>query len=368
MRTRVTGVRISGILGVVPGNRVAFADEMANYDFSAEKMHQLREVMGLVERRVVAASQCASDLCQWGVEHLVESGRLALDTVDAMLLVTQTPDHVMPPTSAVLHGKLGLSRGVVCADVNDGCCGYVRGLLLGFSLLQLEGVQRVLLLAGDTLSRACSPHDRAIYPLIGDAASVTVLERTDAPDEVFVDLRTDGSRCDWLSIPAGAFRMPSTDETREMREAGDGNRRSLEQFHMNGSGIFLFTQTDVPRMLEELLGFAGVTAKDIDYFLFHQPNRFLLRKLGQRLGVGPDRLFDNVVELYGNSSSATIPVATCHNLAKQLGANRYRVCLSGFGVGLSWGGMIMHLGPLDFCQLAEVPSGASARAVRAGRS
>ncbi|HWO89916.1 MAG TPA: hypothetical protein VNL98_12295, partial [Gemmatimonadales bacterium] len=184
MRTRITGVRIAGILGIIPENRVSFADEGANYDFSAEKMQQLGEVMGLGERRVVSDSQCASDLCQWGVERLVESGWLVPDTIDAMLLVTQTPDHFIPPTSAVLHGKLRLPKNVVCADINDGCCGYVRGLLLGFSLLQLEGIHRVLLLAGDTLSRACSPQDRSIYPLIGDAASVTLLERTTQPNEV----------------------------------------------------------------------------------------------------------------------------------------------------------------------------------------
>ncbi|HWO88811.1 MAG TPA: 3-oxoacyl-[acyl-carrier-protein] synthase III C-terminal domain-containing protein [Gemmatimonadales bacterium] len=160
--------------------------------------------------------------------------------------------------------------------------------------------------------------------------------------------------------------MPSSPGTRQVHEVGDGNRRSLEHFHMNGQGIFLFTQTDVPRMLEGLLAFAGVSAADVDYFLFHQPNRFLLRKLGQRLGVGPDRLFDNVVGLYGNSSSATIPIVTCQNLAAQLVANRYRVCLGGFGVGLSWGGMIMHLGPLHFCELAEVPSGAIASAAHGG--
>jgi 3-oxoacyl-[acyl-carrier-protein] synthase-3 len=348
------------MLGVVPEKRVSFADEATNYDFQPEKMRQLAEVMGLRERRVARPSQCTSDMCQWGVEYLVGSGRLALDTVDAMLLVTQTPDHFVPPTSAVLHGKLRMPKTVGCADINDGCAGYVRGLLLGFSLLQLEGVERVLVLAGDTLSRACSPHDRAIYPLIGDAASVTLLERSDSTDQVFADLRTDGSRADWLKIPAGAFRLPPTDHTRRLRDSGDGNRRSLEQFHMNGPGIFLFTQTDVPQMLEELLAFAGVTVEEVDYFLFHQPNRFLLRKLGQRLGAGPDRLLDNLVEWYGNSSSATIPVLTCQNLATQLGGNRYRVCLGGFGVGLSWGGMVMNLGPLDFCELAEMPSDASA--------
>jgi 3-oxoacyl-[acyl-carrier-protein] synthase-3 len=355
MKTTIEGVRIAGILGVLPEHRVSFDDEVDNYAFPAAKTRQMKGVLGLDERRLVPDGVCTSDLCAFGVEHLVARGDIDRSQVDAMVLVTQTPDHFLPPTSAILQGRLGLPSDAFCMDVNQGCAGYIHGLLLGFSLLQLPGCERVLLLAGDTLSRAASPHDRNIYPLIGDAASVTLLERAPEQSQITVDLRMDGSRSDWLQIPAGAYRMPNSEATRVEKDGGDGNRRSLEQFHMNGSGIFLFSQTDVPEMINDLITASGYTKDEVDYCLFHQPNRFILGKLARHLGIPDSKVPDNVVELYGNSSSATIPIAACENLADEFQSGSHRVLMAGFGVGLTWGGMVMELGPLDFCELIDMP-------------
>ncbi|HHL34207.1 MAG TPA: hypothetical protein ENJ30_07575 [Desulfobulbaceae bacterium] len=242
---------------------------------------------------------------------------------------------------------------MLCLDINQGCTGFLYGLLQSFLLLQ-SGLRRVVLLSADTLSRRCCPRDRNTYPLIGDAAAVTVVEDAHRDGrEIFMNLQSDGSRSGWLIIPAGAFRMPSSEQTRRARTMPDGNQRSDEDFYMNGTGIFTFTQTDVPAAIRALFRSASMTMDEIDYFIFHQPNRFMLEKLADKLGVPRQKMPDNIVEKFGNPSSASIPLTICYNMGRILLERDQLVCMSGFGAGLSWGALIMNLGPLKFCDLIE---------------
>jgi len=243
---------------------------------------------------------------------------------------------------------------VFCLDINQGCTGYLYGLLQAFLLLQLSNdIGKVVILNGDTLSRCSCPNDRNIYPMVGDAGTVTIVENTDNDTELFMNLRMDGTRSDSLIIPAGAFRMPSTDSTREVIVLPDGNQRSDEHFYMNGSAVFIFTQTDVPKTINELFEFSSMSMDEIDYFMFHQPNRFMLEKLAHKLGINKEKMPSNIVETFGNSSSATIPVNICYNIGQPLLEKKLRICMSGFGVGLSWGALNMEMGPLEFCELIE---------------
>jgi 3-oxoacyl-[acyl-carrier-protein] synthase-3 len=353
MNLKFRNKKITGILSVVPKHCVKFLDEIENYGFSREKSLRLQETIGLNERRIVTDNDCASDLCLFGLEHLLDNGLLKKEDIGALIFVSQTPDHFMPPTSCILHGKLELGREVLCFDINQGCTGYLYGLLQAFLLLESADFGKAVLLNGDTLSRCACPQDRNIYPLIGDAGTVTVLENANEDNEIVMDLKMDGSRSDWLIVPAGAFRTPSTQETREIKVLPDGNKRSLEDFYMNGAGVFTFTQTDVPATIAEFFKNASLSMEDIDYFMFHQPNRFMLEKLADKLSVPREKMPNNLVEKYGNSSSASIPVTICHNISHLLLEKKLRICMSGFGVGLSWGILITNVGPLEFCHLLE---------------
>ncbi len=338
---------------MVPKYRVKFLDEIENYRFSRQKSIDLKKAIGLDERRIVEGNECTSDLCLFGLEHLISHKHLNKDEISALIFVTQTPDHFMPPTSTIIHGKLGLDRDVICFDINQGCAGYIYGLLQAFLILEMPQINKVVLLNGDTLSRCSSPQDRNVYPLIGDAGSVTIVERSNDSNQIFMSLKTDGSRSDWLKIPAGGFRIPSTEETRKLKTFPDGNRRSEEHFRMNGPGVFTFTQTDVPQLIRELFLFSAIPMSQVDYFIFHQPNRFLLDKLGSKLGLTKEKLPSNIVEKFGNSSSATIPLALSFNIARLLLRETLEICMAGFGVGLCWGSILMSLGPLDLCELIE---------------
>ena len=347
--------RISGILAIVPANERSFVEEMKNFNFPESRSLKLKEVMGYDKHRMVEPGVCVSDLAVFGLEHLFKNGLLQRDEIDALILVTQSPDYFMPPTSNVIQGRLGLKHDMLCMDIGQGCAGFVIGLMQAFLLLEQESIQKVVLINADVLSRKTSPKDRNSYPLVGDAASITVVER-DAEDSVIhANLKMDGARNEALMIPAGGFRMPSTLATAMLEDVGDNNLRAKDHLRMDGSAVFNFVQVDVPPLIESLLAFAGVSMDAVDYFLCHQPNRFMLQKLADKMKVPYAKMPMNVVEHFGNSSGVTIPMAITFNLATRLKNGHLQVCLSGFGVGLAWSSMLMRLGKLSFCEMIDYP-------------
>ena len=269
MNFRFSGRKISGILTVVPANEVPFEAEIGNYSVSPAKSMKLKLAMGYNKHRIVAGDVCVSDLCVFGLEHLFAKGLLKKDDIDALVLVTQSPDHFMPATSNIIQGRLGLKQDVLCLDICQGCAGYEIGLLESFLLLGQESIGKVVLLNADVLSRKVSRRDRNSFPLIGDGAAITVLERGDAGSEIYANLKMDGARADALIIPAGGFRCPSTPETGEMVEDENGNFRAKDHLVMQGDAVFNFVQVEVPPMIEALLGSAGLTPDAVD--LFHVP-------------------------------------------------------------------------------------------------
>jgi len=347
--------KVSGTLIVVPANEKSFVEEMKNYNFPEARSLKLKEVMGYNKRRMVAGDVCVSDLAVFGLEKLFERKLLSREEIDALLVVTQTGDYLMPPTSNIVQGRLGLKRDMLCLDINQACAGFVLGLIQAFMLLEQESVHKVVLINADILSRKASAQDRNIYPLIGDAAAISVIERGDADQPIYANVKMDGSQHAALVIPAGGLRLPCSAETARLEDVGDGNRRSKDHLFMDGSTIFNFVQTEVPPLINELLATAGASADSIDYFACHQPNRFMLQKLADKMKIPHARMPNNVVENFGNTSGATIPMALALNFADQIRQKPLRLCLAGFGAGLTWAAMLLNLGPLQFCEMIDYP-------------
>jgi 3-oxoacyl-[acyl-carrier-protein] synthase-3 len=253
----------------------------------------------------------------------------------------------MPPTSNFIHGKLGLRDDVICFDINQGCAGFIVGLFESFMLLQNEEINKVVLLNADVLSRKVSKRDRNSYPLIGDAASVTIVEKSHGPERIYGNLKMNGVGYDSLMIPAGGFRMPSSPSTAIMHEDQAGNFRSLDNLIMKGDEVFNFIQKEVPPMIENLLLYSGTSRETVDYFFMHQPNKFILNKLADKLSVPREKMPSNIVENFGNASGVTIPTAITY-IGEKLKHNSYLCCLSGFGVGLTWGAIMIQLNNLSF--------------------
>ncbi len=244
--------KITGLLAIVPSNERTFVDEMANFNFPLARSLKLKQVMGYDRHRIVDGPVCVSDLACFGLQHLFDKGLLDRDGFDALLVVTQSPDYFMPPTSSVIQGRLALKQDMLCMDINQGCAGFLFGLIQAFLILEQPGVHRAVLINADVMSRKVSTRDRNSYPLIGDAASITVIERSGDPAPIHANLKMDGRRREALMIPAGGFRLPCTPETAVLEDDGENNFRAKDNLRMGGSAVFNFVQVEVPPMIEDL--------------------------------------------------------------------------------------------------------------------
>lgn len=347
---RVGGVRVAGVVSCLPAVRID--NHSLGGRFGDAAVAEIIRLTGVRTRYAALPEQTASDLCEPAARRLMD--RLGWDpaSVDAVILVTQTPDCRIPATACLLQARLGLATTAQAFDVNLGCSGYVYGLWLAFAMVH-AGLGRVLLLTADTFKDVVDPHDRATALLFGDAASATALEADPAsPPAAFV-LGTDGRGARNLIIQGGGFRAPVADP--RMREGGDP-----EKLFMDGGEVFAFTLKAVPDLVQRTLRLAGRSLEEIDAVLLHQASRMMVSHLGKKIGVAPERLPINL-DRYGNTGSVTLPLLMSDDLAPRLLERGGRFCLAGFGVGWSWGAVCLDLAPLGCAEtlfLGEPPPGA----------
>ena len=303
---------------------------------------------------MVSAGVCTSDLCEAAARKLLAALNWTPDSVDALIFVSQTPDYLLPATSCSLHGRLRLSKQCAAFDLNLGCSGYVYGLWIA-SQLVVGGLKRVLLLVGDTISRIVSPLDRSAVPLFGDAGTATALERDENNMPWVFELGTDGSGQEHLIVPAGGFRHPRTSTTSLRTKREGGNIRSDEDLFMDGAEVFSFTLKVVPPLFKSILTAANWTVDTTDSFVMHQANQFMLQYLAKRMKLPPEKVVLSLGQ-FGNTSSASIPLALTHSLADRLRESNMRLLLAGFGVGFSWGAVALACGPIVIPELVTVDS------------
>ena len=337
----IAGVGLRGVASAVPHRTEGPADLAAAFGEAEAK--KLQSNTGVHTRHIGRPDQCTSDLCCAATQTLLQDLHWDLVSVEALLFVSQTFDYFVPATSCCLHGRLGLSKHCAVFDVGMGCSGYIYGLWIAASLMK-SGLKRILLLAGDTSAKPVSPLDRSAKPLFGEAGTATALE-ADPNALLHFSLGTDGQGWPHLIIPAGAFRKRPDAETRIPIQGPDGNTRSAEDLYMNGPEIFTFTLREVPPLLTRILAQSGFNREEVDYFVFHQANKFMLDYLAKRMGLPPHKVPLSLGE-FGNTSSASIPLTIQHCLRSQLSQNPAKLVMAGFGVGLSWGAAAGVIGPL----------------------
>ena len=333
MKFTFQDMAVTRVIGAVPRHVSRFDDEIGHYSHDPANSLKLKKLMGYGEHRIEDQGRTVSDYAGLMFERLAAEGKLAPADIGALIVVTQTPDYPIPPTSCVIHGRLGLDESVYCLDITDGCTGYIKALNEACMFLQASEAQSALVVAGDILSPRVSPRDRNSYPLIGDAVTLTVVSRAPGHGATTIQMKTRGSEHDKLIIRAGGTRLPASDETREMQMDEDGNVRSLEHLNMQGRDVFAFTQTVVPDFVLENLAQSQRTIEGYDRLYFHQANAFIIDRLRQKFSVDATRMPDRVIRRWGNSSSGTIPML----LASEEERRAMRCLLIGFGVGLQWG-------------------------------
>lgn len=351
MKLSFKNKRISGILSILPEKEVRFIDEISNYNFTEKQSIKLGKIMGYGTQRIADDKTTVSDLCVFGMNYLFDNNLLAKDSIGAVVLCTQSPDYFLPATSNVISGRLGLGHDVISMDINQGCAGFEVGLMQAFMLLNTGGIDKVVLLNADVLSHKVSIKDRNSRPLIGDGATITIIENSLDNEEIDLFIKMDGTSALSLQIPAGGFRLPSITETAELKEDESGNFRSLDHLVMKGDAVFNFVQTKVPEMIQEMFDTLKIDKSYFDYYLFHQPNKFMLEKLAQKMEIPYEQMPNNICQKYGNGSSITVPLNVCENLGEKVLTNSYKVCFGGFGVGLTWSIIKWKLEKLEFCKI-----------------
>ncbi len=303
---------------------------------------RLRKKTGIEHRHIVAAEETAADMATQAAEKLLVV--FPRESIDFILFCTQSPDYPLPTTACILQSRLNLSRHCGALDYNHGCTGYIYGLGLAKGLIESGQAKNILLLTAETYSKYIHPDDHAVRPLFGDAATATLIGAHDSEREGIYGIKygTDGTGAKNLIVPAGAMRHRYQETETTITTDKYGNTRTNFNLFMDGGAIMDFALEVVPETLETILARTALTRKDIDYYVFHQANRFMLNSL-QRLCRLSELAYWNDMTNYGNTVSNSIPIALWDMLKTKPPETCHRVLLIGFGAGLSWGGGIVDL-------------------------
>ena len=351
MKLSFKNKKITGMLSVLPKREILYIDEIDNYNFTEKQSVKLGKIMGYGSQRIAENDTTVSDLCVFGMNYLFKKDLLDKESIGAVVLCTQSPDYFLPATSNVIAGRLALGQDVISMDINQGCAGFEVGLMQAFMLLNTGSIDKVVLLNADVLSKKVSLKDRNSRPLVGDGATITIIENSTDDEQIDMFIKMDGTSALSLQIPAGGFKLPSTPQTGVLTEDESGNFRSLDHLIMKGDEVFNFVQTKVPEMIQEMFDTLKIDKSYFDYYLFHQPNKFMLEKLAQKMKIPYEKMPNNISQKYGNGSSITVPLNVCENIGKKALNNSYKVCFGGFGVGLTWSIIKWKLDKLNFCEI-----------------
>lgn len=319
--------RVEGISTCVPPKRVSNTRDVEGMD--PADIRKVVAMAGVEHRHVSDGSVTSTDLCRQACGELLGALQWPAESVDALILVTQSPDYFLPSSSCLVHRDLRFSSGTATFDVGLGCSGWPYGLWLGAMMLN-SGLDRVIVMHGETPSLFCHADDHATTMLFGDAGSATALGRGTESDVGHFSLHTDGEGYDDLIIPGGGFRDPVPENPRD------------SHLYMNGPNIFSFSIKRVPAIIQDVLHRTGRTPEDIDYFVLHQSNRFIMKHLAKKCGLAPDRV-PLILEDFGNAGGPSVPLAITCGIPKQRNGDQSLFAI-GYGVGLSWSGALFDLG------------------------
>ena len=342
-------VGIVGMASAVPSNTV----QNLSYAPIPEKERDLLvRTTGIDTRHVAEPGVTTGDLCEVAANKLLAELGWQKDSIDVLILVTQTPDHITPATAAILQHKLGLPKTCMAFDINLGCSGYPYGLSVMASLLS-NTRSRGLLLVGDVSSACVSATDKSAAPIFSDAGSATAMEFDTTAPPMHFNLQTDGSGYEAIIIPDGGYRNPTTEESLKMENHGLGIDRNKTHLILNGIDIFNFSVREVPPNVTDLLNYVEADVDDVDQFVFHQANLIINRSLAKKLKLDVDKVPLSLGK-YGNTSSATIPVTIASEIIDQVQQGQQQLLLCGFGVGLSWGSALVTTHNLRCLPIIEV--------------
>ena len=338
-------MKLTALSAAIPQTRVE--NLTAGARFGTDVAEKIVANTGIKTRYVADKATCASDLCVAAAEALFSNTSIERSSVDAIVFVTQTPDFMIPSTSNLIQSRLGLSENMFAMDVSQGCSGFTHGLLIADGLLSTGRINRVLLLCGDTLSKTVSADDQATALLFGDAGTAAIIDPGDCI-KGFVS-GSDGTGNSVIGQKCGYRNGYET-----IAKLSPETYQQSEAFRLtlDGGKVFTFTIKRVPRMIKDVLLQAGLEKDEVDAFVFHQANKFMLDYLSKKMKLPADRIPCNL-DRYGNTSSASIPL-TLFTDCRELLSRKATLVLAGFGVGLNWSSAVLQTTGVELVELVEV--------------
>ncbi|HEU4788667.1 MAG TPA: ketoacyl-ACP synthase III [Flavobacterium sp.] len=346
----INDIAIKGISCCVPKN----TERNIDLDIlTQEEIQKFIEATGVEERRIVPKEICTSDLCCEAAKKLIKDLNWQKEEIEILVFVSQTADYILPVSAAILQDRLGLSTNCIAFDVPLGCSGYVYGISIIASMMQATGIKKGLLLAGDTISKIISKSDKSTLPLFGDAGSATALELKKNSAEMMFDLGSDGSGFKTIIIPDGGSRNRINNDSLQVEKFEGGIERSSCDLVLDGMDVFGFGISQGPRTVNSLLNKFDINKEKIDYYVFHQANMMMNKMIAKKLKL-PIEKVPFSLKNFGNTSSATIPLTIVSELKSKIEGKQTDLLMCGFGVGLSWGTMLVKNCEIDCLDLIEL--------------
>lgn len=315
----------------MPGNVV----ETESYKdlFGNDEVDKFIQMTGIRQTRRTAPHQTASDLAYTAADHLLRHKGIDRSEIGALVFGTHSPDYRRPASAFIIHKRLGLGTEAAVFDISLGCSSMVYGIQVLASMMCNSNITKAILVVGDTAGKTTNPKDRASIMLIGEASIAILLEKSEDAEPIRALMRSDGSGYRYLILPGGGYR--NLDASREPEICADGNERSLHNSFMQGTSVFTFTISDVPKVVKDFLVQANSTIEDYDCFAFHQANLYILQQIARKLKIPLEKM-PLTLSKYGNTSGAS-PIVTLCDQYGNVPDGELRVLFCAFGVGLSWG-------------------------------
>lgn len=328
---------IKTIAYALPAKAVSNEDLVQDFpEWTAEKVV---DKLGVKQRHVVSETETAADLATQAAENLFkENPNIQRDAIDFVLLCTQSPDYFLPTSACIIQHRLGLPTNIGALDFNLGCSGFVYGLSLAKGLVLGGIAKNVLLLTSETYNKHLHPKDKSNRTIFGDAAAACLVSNEGWAEIGNFSLGTDGSGAENLMVKTGGMRYK--EKANDLTFDENDNPASSDYLYMNGSEILSFTLEAVPLLVADTLQKNSMQQADIDLFVFHQANKYILNFLRKKIKIEEEKFY-YYIENVGNTVSSTIPIALYEATKEnKLTGN---ILLAGFGVGYSWGGVILKI-------------------------
>lgn len=351
MKNILKNVLVRGVVTAVPES-ISRVDDYKN--MSEAEAKKFSQITGITERRIVSQNQTSSDLCVAAAERLLTLTEWRREEIEIVVMITQSGDYPIPATAIIVQNRLGLSRNTLAFDINLGCSSYPYGLAVVGSTMRSLGLKKGLLLVGDASSKLCSYNDKSTWPLFGDAGSATAIEVDESVDtQIVFDFHSDGAGKDAIIINSGglASRNPVDADDLNVIEISPGINRSGQHLQLKGADVFSFAIKEVPASIEKCLNDAGVTVAELDYVILHQANKMINDMVAKKIKCPTEKLLSSL-ELYGNTSSVSIPLTMSVNSGETMASKSLLLC--GFGVGLSWASCVLPVVGTVPMELIEV--------------